>query len=155
MSFDFMVFDPAVPPRNDEGFMAWYDAEVGRGEHAGTPSSHDGAVAECEALHTFYKEMCEMFTPFNGPDDVPLPGNAPQIRILRTCEYNFRPHSLYMSFRWPAQDMARGAASAFAKEAGLGYFHCSAQHGQAIFPDGTKLWPTGKYPGYGAGKALL
>lgn len=151
MSFDFLVFDPAIPPRSDAGFKTWYDAEVGLGREAEVAASHDSAVARSEALHIFYRQMREMFTPFNGPDDVPLADDAPQIRIMRTCEYFFRPHSLYMCFRWPAQDMARGAASTFAKSAGLGYYHVSAPHGQAVFPDGTKLWPSGKYPGFGTG----
>lgn len=147
-----MVFDPSVPPKTDVGFKAWYDAEVG---DRSCPSSHDSAVAENDAFRAFYAEMRELFTPFNGPDDVPIPADAPQIRILRTCEYQFRPHSLMMCFRWPAQDMARGAASTIAKHIGLGYFHVSAQYGQAVFPDGSKAWPTGKYPGFGSGKVSI
>ena len=28
MSFDLMVFDPAVAPRNRASFMAWYDKQA-------------------------------------------------------------------------------------------------------------------------------
>ena len=151
MSFDFMVFDPAIPAKTDEGFREWYEAEVS--ELAKT-SSHDSALARNNAFRLWYAEMREMFTPFNGPDDVPLPDDASQARILRTCEYAFQPHSVFMSFRWGAADMARAAASTLAKQFDLGYYHVSAQYGQAVFPDGTKVWPSGKYPGFGAGKSL-
>lgn len=149
MSFDFMVFDPDIAPRNDEGFHAWFQNEVD--DETGT-ASQDSAIAVTDAIHQWYREMREMFTPSNGPDKVELPTNASPARALRTCEYYFRPRSVYLCFRWPAQDMARAAASTLAKEFGLGYYHVSAQHGQAVFPDGTTVWPTGKYPGFGSGK---
>lgn len=149
MSFDFFVFDPAMAPKTDDGFRAWYEAET---REIASESSYDVSVTANKAFRFWYDEMREMFTPFNGPDDIALPEDASQARILRTCEYNFRSHSAYLSFRWGAQDMARAAASTLAREFGLGYFHVSAEHGQAVFPDGTKLWPNGKYAGFGAGK---
>ncbi|WP_120078346.1 hypothetical protein [Aurantiacibacter odishensis] len=149
MSFDFLVFVPAAAPRTDDGFRSWYEMEMADAEASG----HSSSIAKSAALVQFYGHMREMFTPFNGPDDVKLPDDATQARILRTCEYTFRPNSLLMSFRRDAQDMARAAASTFARAFDLGAYHVSAQYGQAVFPDGTSVWPQGRYPGYGSGKA--
>ena len=139
MSFDFMVFDADAAPTNGQSFKAWFETELE------LEPSYNCAVPEKDAFRHWYEQMREIFTPFNGPDDVPLPDQAPKARLLRTCEYSFRPHSAYLSFRHGAKDMARAVSSTLAREFALGYYHVSVAHGQAVFPDGTTIWPTGKY----------
>jgi len=142
MSFDLMVFDPDVVPRDKKPFNAWFDQDSADMSQTG---GYDSNRAERDEFHRFYEQMREVFTPFNGPDNVPLPDDASQIRILRTCGYTFQPHSLYMSFRWPAQDFARAACSTFSKELGLGFYHMSSPYPQVRFPDGRFLYPKGHW----------
>ena len=142
MSFDVMVFDPDIAPYDKDRFRDWCEAETG--EQA-PQSNYTPEIAEKDAFRDFYGQMREVFTPFNGSDDVVLPPDAPQIRILRTCEYFFRPHSVYMCFRWPAQDFARAACSTFAKELDLGLFLISSKYPQARFPGNKYLYPFGHW----------
>jgi hypothetical protein len=142
MSFDVMVFDPDVVPFDEDRFRQWYEAETC--DNA-PPSRHTPDATEKAAFRDFYEQMREIFTPFNGPDDVTLPANASQLRILRTCEYSFRPHSVYMCFRWPAQDFARAACSTFAKALHLGLFQVSAKYPQVRFPADRYLYPYGNW----------
>ncbi|MFL0356336.1 hypothetical protein ACI5KX_07620 [Erythrobacter sp. GH1-10] len=151
MSYDFLVFDPEVPPRNDDGFREWFESEIRDGDDN---SSSSEEVVESKALKAFYAEMREIFTPISGPDAVDLPASSPPIRQLRSGDYGFRPHSIYLGFRWEAADMARASASTIAKHLGLGFYFVSSEYGQAVFPDGHTVWPTGKYPGRGTGKKL-
>ena len=134
-----MVFSASDAPQDNKGFKAWIEAELK------TSSRTSSDVLIDPVLGDFYAEIRHMYTPFNGPDDVPLPDNAPQVRILRTCEYNFRARSIYMAFRWPAQDMARGACSTLSKELGLGFYNLSNRYPQARFPDGTFVYPMGNW----------
>jgi hypothetical protein len=142
MSFDVMVFDPDIAPYDKDGFRDWYESETGE---KAARSSSTPEVADKDAFRDFYEQMREVFSPFNGPDDVPLPTDVSQIRILRTCEYFFRPHSVYMCFRWPAQDFARAACSTFAKALNLGLFQTSSKYPQARFPGDKYLYPYGDW----------
>ena len=142
MSFDVMIFDPEIAPFDKEKFRAWCEAETGE---KAARSSHTPEVADKDAFRDFYEQIREVFSPFNGPDDVALGTDPSQLRILRTCEYFFRPSSVYMCFRWPAQDFARATCSTFAKALNLGIFLISSKSPQARFPGDKFLYPYGNW----------
>ena len=142
MSFDLMVFDADIAPKDKKGFREWFEQEAGE---QGPESSDLPEICKNDAFRAFYEQMAEVFTPFNGPDAVHLPENASQLRILRTGEYSFRRHSAYMCFGWPAQDFARAACSTFSKELGLGFYMLSTRYPQVRFPDGTYVYPHGNW----------
>lgn len=139
MSYDLMVFDPETVPREKDAFRAWYDAEI-----AAQTDASSGALSS-PSMRSFYEELREVFTPLNGTDAVMLQDDASQARILRTADYDFRPQTIYMAFRWPAQDFARATCSTYAKHFELGLYNLSGPYPQVRFPDGYYLYPVGNW----------
>lgn len=64
MSYDLLVFDPEVAPRDRDAFMAWYQELVKWGEDRDY-SSPEGTS---EKLRAFYDRMRIVHPPMNGPD---------------------------------------------------------------------------------------
>ncbi|REN11218.1 hypothetical protein DSI35_10180, partial [Mycobacterium tuberculosis] len=63
MSYDLMVFDPAVAPREAEAFLQWYDAQTEWNE----THDYDDPKVSVPALQAFFAALAEHYPPMDGP----------------------------------------------------------------------------------------
>ncbi len=125
MSYDLMVFDPVIAPRDRDGFMSWYDKQTEWSE------SHDYSNPEVTTpeLHSWFLDMIEEFPWIDDPkymDDVDNP---------KLTEYNFGSSIIYVAFAWSEAVNARETVFKLARKHKIGFFDVSAENGQVWLPD--------------------
>ncbi len=110
MSYDLIVFDPDVAPR--EMIAEWYGdvMEADADYDTSDPSSTS------PRLRAFYDEMRRKFPPLNGPH-----ANRFSDSDFLTG-YEFHPGLIYMDFRWSRAEAAGTAVLAGAEKHGIGMF---------------------------------
>ncbi|WWW36016.1 hypothetical protein V8017_03025 [Stenotrophomonas rhizophila] len=130
MSYDLMVFDPAVAPRDAAAFPEWYDAQT---EWSEEHDYNDPAVS-VPALQAWFAEMVEHFPPMNGPlaDDE---DDRPEV-----TDYSVGKHVVYAAFAHSVAETAHGLVQVLANKHQLGFFDVSGD-GAIVFPDGTVVVP--------------
>ena len=126
MSYDLLVFDPAVPSHDRDGFMKWFGkfTEWDEGHDYNEPTE-TGA-----ALRAWFMEMIETFPAMNGSfatDDFDSP---------KVTGYTIGRQAIYIDFRWSEIDDAYRMTSTLAKKYRLGFYDVSADDGQVWLPDG-------------------
>ena len=133
MSYDVMVFDPAVAPRGAAAFLQWYDAPTDWNEKHG----YDDAAVSVPALQAFFTELAEDFPPMDGPlsDDE---DDRPQV-----TDYSIGTHVIYASFDDEVAEDAHGQVQILANKHQVGFFDVSGD-GAIVYPDGTVLIPGGE-----------
>src|SRR6266508_1251050 len=125
MSYDLMVFDPVIAPRDRDGFMSWYDKQTEWSE------SHDYSNPEVTTpeLHSWLLDLIEEFAWIDDPkymDDVDNP---------KLTEYNFGSSIIYVAFAWSEAVNARETVFKLARKHKIGFFDVSAENGQVWLPD--------------------
>ena len=136
MSYDLLVFEKTKAPQTRPEFLKWFREEVERGEE---PSSQSISTAS-PALRNWFMEMKEMFPPMNGlyaPDDEQI--NAEEDLELHLTDYSISGDSIYASFAWSLAEEAYGAVRKAAQRHDVGFFDVSADNGDIILPDGTRI----------------
>lgn len=123
MSYDLMVFDPTVAPREREAFLAWYAAQTEWTE----PHDYRDPLVTCPALLAWYSQMRGEFPNMHEPafaayDD------------LHATSYSIGHSSIYACFRWPLAEAAYAAARANAARHGVGFFDASSDAAEIWFP---------------------
>jgi hypothetical protein len=124
MSFDLMVFDPAVAPRERAEFMQWYATQT---EWSEDHNYDDPAVAS-PVLQRWFAEMIEYFPPMNGPLSDPE-SYGPEV-----TDHCIGHHVIYSAFAWSIADQAHDKMRALAIKHGVGFFHASDSPGELLFP---------------------
>ena len=124
MSYDLMVFDPALAPREREAFLAWHDRQT---ECAG---SFDPVEATAP-LRAWFFDMIARFPAMNGPyaPDTHDPDN-PCI-----TDYSVGSAIIYAAFGWSQVDAAYEAVFRLAAKHRLGFFDVSSEEGGVWLPD--------------------
>ena len=125
MSYDLMVFDPLKPPRDRNGFMAWYDKQTEWSEN------HDYSHPEVTMpeLQIWFQEMIMQFPWIDDPNylnDIDNP---------KLAEYNFGRSIIYVAFAWSEAENAREAVFQLAQKHKVGFFDVSAENGQVWLVD--------------------
>ncbi|MBD3747716.1 MAG: hypothetical protein IE932_16060 [Sphingopyxis terrae] len=135
MSYDLMVFDPAVAPRDRAGFMSWYGELTAWGEE----HSYDDVSITTDSLRRWYTEMLTTFPAMNGPDAADRPYDSPIWDDPHLTDYSIARHAIYCAFSWSVGEKAFSAVTRLAAKHGVGFFDVSADAGKIHFPDGLIL----------------
>ena len=124
MSYDLMVFDPRIAPRDREGFLNWYSAQTEWVEE----HSYDDPKVTTPALAGWFAEISGGFPPMNGPlastdcDD------------LRVTDYSIGRSVIYAAFAWSQAELAFAAVDRLAAKHAVGFFDVSSNEGLIRFP---------------------
>ena len=97
MSYDLMVFNPEVTPKDRDSFIVWYEKQV---EWAEDHNYNDPKVS-AENLKVWFHEMIKTFPGMNGPyasDDFDDP---------KVTDYSIGKNIIYAAFAWSEAENAR------------------------------------------------
>jgi len=134
MSFDLMVFDPAVAPTDRAAFMEWYAKQT---EWSEDHSYDDPAVAS-PVLQRWFAEMAQYFPPMNGPLAYPE-AEGPEV-----TDHCIGRHVIYSAFAWSMADQAHSKMRELAIKHGAGFFHASDDPGEILIPGADPVQPQKK-----------
>ncbi|WP_322891241.1 MULTISPECIES: hypothetical protein [unclassified Yoonia] len=154
MSYDLLVFDPAVAPRGRTEFMIWYNQLVKWNEDR----DYNSPVGVTGNLREFYEVMRKEFPPMNGPDaydfDQPSPplleskpkgflskifgskalssSPPPAFNEALVTDYCIAGNAIYIAFAWSVSDLAYNRVFNTALTTGVGFFNVSADSGEIL-----------------------
>ena len=151
MSYDLLVFNPDVAPRDRDAFMLWYRELVKWGEQRDY-SQISGASGN---LPDFYERISCHYKPMNGPNayvfkaaPAPSPTRSLWAKIIGSTQvaqphqahwneelltdYSIAEHAIYMSFSWSINAEAYSSVVSDAIATGVGFFDVSAQNGDIL-----------------------
>ncbi|MEQ3746562.1 MAG: hypothetical protein ABNH53_10065 [Henriciella sp.] len=130
MSFDLLVFDPAIVECQDQkAFMDWYFQTTEWNED----HDYDDPVVATEALRDWFHDIRVEYPAMNGPYAV----NDDQIDSPNVSDYSIALDAIYVGFAWSEQDGAFKTVTRFAEKHQLGVFHASSENGEIWVPDDT------------------
>ena len=124
MSYDLMVFDPSVAPRDRKEFLDWYRKQTEWSEG----HSYDDPAVTTPDLSNWFASISKEFPPMNGPlasDDYENP---------KVTDYSTGKEVIYAAFAWSQAEVAFEAANSLAAQHGVGFFNVSSEHGEIRFP---------------------
>ena len=124
MSYDLVVFDPAAPPPDHKGFLAWYQQQGKWQEGHG----YDDPQVSSPALRAWFLDMIKTYPIPNGPHGIPDDGSA------QSSDYSVGAVMIYGAFAWSEMEGAYQAAFGLAKKHQLGFFDASVEDGQVWRP---------------------
>ena len=125
MSYDLMVFDPAVAPKQRTAFLQWY-GDITRWEE---PRDYADPTGMTGNLTSFYHLFRRSFPPLNGPHAVALEN----VDDKNVTDYSFASHAIYLSFTWSVAQSAREATLDAALETAVGFFDVSDTDGAIAY----------------------
>jgi hypothetical protein len=118
MSYDLMAFDPAGPPADRAGFLAWYSAIARMGDGKLT---RDPSITQPN-LRAWHQDMIKHF-----PSSIGLDGSQ-QLGDMdgdNRAEYRFTDQAVFASFQWEASRHAHRQATKLARLHNVGLFEVS------------------------------
>jgi len=129
VSYDLLVFDPDVAPRERTAFLRWFDAQT------------DWAASEVElalvpeGLRRWREAMLASWPDMQEVDD-------DHVDDPHVTGYSYGRHVIYVDFRWSVADEAYDAVRRLAVEHGVGFYDVSGDEGdgEIHFP-GDELKP--------------
>lgn len=124
MSFDLMVFDPILAPKDNKEFMNWYRVQI---KWLEKHSYQDHAVTTNQ-LKIWFSKIVEHYPPLNGPLA------SDKINNYKVTDYSIGKHMIYCGFSWEAADSALKIVRELAIKHGVGFFNVSADNGEILFP---------------------
>jgi hypothetical protein len=138
MSYDLMVFDPAVAPRERPAFVEWYHKQAEWSEE----HSDDDAANTTPALRAWYEEIRKTYPNMNGPgaptdEDLMKPGVEDNL-----ADYSVGQHVIYAAFPWSQAEKVYPLVRSLAVKYGVGFYDVSGDEGdgEIHFP-GQELKP--------------
>ena len=126
-----MVFRPEAAPKTRDTFITWFHKQT---EWVNDRNYNDLSDTSSE-LSDWFLEMIKTFPTLNGPfatDDIDNPKNA---------DYSIGKDFIYVGFAWSVLEEAHDKAVELAKKYGVGFFECSADDGDIMFPQNGWLIP--------------
>ena len=124
MSYDLMVFEPTVAPKQRSDFMQWYAQQT---EWAEDHSYQDHEVST-ERLQAWFKDMIEHFPPMNGPLA------SENVEDPKVTDHCIGKHVIYSAFAWSVAEEAYPKMRELAIKHSVGFFDVSADNGEILFP---------------------
>ncbi|WP_127112476.1 hypothetical protein [Shimia sediminis] len=152
MSYDLLVFDPKIAPRDRTDFMSWY-GNLTKWEEQRDYNSPIGMTGN---LPMFFEQLRQEFPPMNGPfayefDQAgPKPASFWQ-KLFRAkqpsttpepfnealvTDYSLAENAIYMAFAWSVSDQAYNRVFNTALSTGVGFFDVSANNGAILHDAG-------------------
>jgi hypothetical protein len=125
MSYDLMVFDPDVAPRDRDEFIAWYREQTKWGEG----HSYNDPNISSQALRSWFLEMIKGFPALNGPYADEISDNPKQ------TDYCIGKSVIYSAFNWSQCRDAYRAVFELARKHDVGFYDVSGDEGQVWVPD--------------------
>jgi hypothetical protein len=124
VSFDLLVFDPKVAPRDRKGFLAWFDLQAEWPEDHG----YNNPDVCSPDLRAWFHDMREAFPPLNGPHASDDYDNQ------RIADYSIGKSLIYVGFRWSEVETAYEKMFELAKKHRVGLYYVSADDGEVWAP---------------------
>lgn len=151
MSYDLLVFNPEIAPRNRSDFMNWYN-NLTKWEEQRDYNSPIGMTGN---LPTFFEQLREEFPAMNGPfayefnQVEPKPPSfwrkffkGTQTHKAETfdealiTDYTLAENAIYMAFARSVADRAFNRVFNTALSTGVGFFNVSANNGAIVHDAG-------------------
>ncbi len=130
MSYDMMVFDATVAPRDAAAFIAWFERQAEWGED----HEYDDPAVSTPALQAWFAAIATEFPPMNGPLSDDDDDRA------EVTDYSIGRHVIYGAFAFAVAERAHARVQELAHAHGVGFFDVS-DDGAIVYPDGTTLIP--------------
>ena len=131
MSYDLMVFEPSLAPKDRQAFLAWYDGQVKWSEDHGYNDP-----TECsEPLRRFYAELSEHFPSMNVDDEV-FEAMEEAGTDNRLTDYSLGSAVIYAAFAYSVSEEAYVAVRRLAAKHRVGFFDVSGKEAKIVFPPG-------------------
>jgi hypothetical protein len=124
VSYDLMVFDTTVAPRDRTKFLVWCEKQAEWQE----PHGYNNPDVPSPALTKWFREIIKTFPPMNGPlasDDPDDP---------KVTDYSLGRSVIYAAFAWSAAEAAYKHVKELAAKHGVGFFDASGQDGDIWWP---------------------
>lgn len=136
MSYDLMVFDPNVAPRERGAFVAWYHQQAEWAEDR----DYSDPTGTAPGLARFYNGMRQHFPAMNGPD-----ATQDDDEIDRAADYCIGSHVIYATFPWSLAEGVYPIFRELAVECKVGFYDVSGDEGdgEIYFPGDTLRPPSG------------
>ena len=132
MSYDLMVFDPAIAPHDRGAFAEWYHQQTEWTEG----HSYDDPANTTPALRAWYQAIRETYPNMNGPgaptdEDLLTPGVEDNL-----ADYSIGHHVIYAAFRWSQAEEVYPLVRSLAVQYGVGFYDASGDEGdgEIYFP---------------------
>ena len=135
MSYDLMVFEGTVAPKNRSDFMKWYESQTKWTEDHG----YDDPAVTSNALRNWFMEMIKKFPAMNGAFELADDEMDNMEDESYVTDYSIGKDVIYACFAWSLADEAFETVKKLAKEYHVGFFDVTSNNGEIIFPDGTVL----------------
>ena len=124
MSYDLMVFDPDVAPRDRNSFVAWYQVQTQWAE----PHSYNDPVVSSPKLRAWFLDMVRNFPPVAGPYSRDDPEDP------RVTEYAVGRCVIYGAYAWSESEIAKIQMTELAEKHGVGIFNPCVNPVDILFP---------------------
>ena len=134
MSYDLMVFDHAVAPRDPNEFRQWYFDQT---EWAEDHGYSDPAVTT-DGLRRWYEEIRETYPNMNEPNAVDMD------RLELAADYSIGCHVIYGAFSWSQAEEVYPLFRELAVKHEVGFYDVSGDEGdgEIHFPGDTLRPPS-------------
>lgn len=127
MSYDLMVFEPLVPPRDREGFMAWFREQTSWSEG----HDYNDPANTSPGLRAWFIDMTKGFPAMNGPYA------SKDYYNNRVSDYSHGRSIIYVAFAWSEAEAAYRTTFDLAKKHKLGFYDASGDRGEVWMPTAT------------------
>lgn len=124
MSYDLMVFDTAVAPRDRTQFREWYDKQVTWQE----PHNYNDPDIPAPGLREWFREIINIFPPMNPPSADDDPDNP------KLTDYCLGRSVIYAAFAWSQAEHAYKQVKELAAKHGVGFFDVNGREGDIWWP---------------------
>lgn len=133
MSYDLMVFDANVVPKEREAFIEWYDQLTEWNED----HTYDDPAVCSDALRDWFMEMIQTFPAMDGVYAISEEEFDEDNSYI--SEYSIARHAIYIGFAWSVADEAFEKVKTLAIKHKVGFFDVSSDDGIILFPGGLAI----------------
>ena len=138
MSYDLMVFDANVAPRDREEFLAWYRSQASWSE----PHDYNDPSVTADKLKAWYGAITQEFPNMNGPEALTWDVADERWDGASLTDYSIGKSVIYAAFRWSQAEHAYDRVRALAVTAGVGFYDVSGDEGDGeIWIPGSDMRP--------------
>jgi hypothetical protein len=131
MSYDLMVFEPEVAPKDHSGFMAWCNEQTRWNEGR----SYNDPTITSVRLQAWFSEIVRSFPPLNGPL---AEEELPEVEAT-AADYAIGEKMIYIAFAWSKAELAYQTTLSTAAKHNLGFFNVSSTDEEVWLPDAGRL----------------
>ncbi|HFK4763434.1 TPA: hypothetical protein ACG0MZ_005052 [Citrobacter farmeri] len=134
MSYDLMVFEESVAPKNRKEFMEWYSVQIKWSEKHG----YDDPSVTSHKLNNWFMGIIKKFPPINGrgvlQEEIDIIFESGNESYL--TDYTIGTKIIYISFSWTIAEEAYETVKMLAIKNSVGFFDVSSSKGDIVFSDG-------------------